>query len=115
MAVITELMQTYDQSVTADIWVAEGIHSISPSDTPLQLLLPKVQVSEIKAEWIEDELIPQKSSLAADITSTTATSITLVAGDAGEKLPPDVNTYNTVIRVDQEYMLVTAVSGDVCT
>jgi len=115
MAVITELMQTYDQSVTADIWVAEGIHSISPSDTPLQLLLPKVQVSEIKAEWIEDELIPQKSSLAAAITSTTATSITLVAGDAGEKLPPDVNTYNTVIRVDQEYMLVTAVSGDVCT
>lgn len=115
MAVITELMQTYDQSVTADIWVAEGIHSISPSDTPLQLLLPKVQVSEIKAEWIEDELIPQKSSLAADITSTTATSITLAAGDAGEKLPPDVNTYNTVIRVDQEYMLVTAVSGDVCT
>ncbi len=115
MAIITELMQTYDQAVSADIWVAEGIHSISPSDTPLQLLLPKVQVSEIKAEWIEDELIPQKSSLAAAITSTTATSITLATGDAVEKLPPDVNTYNTVIRIDQEYMLVTAVSGDVCT
>jgi hypothetical protein len=115
MAVITELMQTYDQSVSADIWVAEGVHSISPSDTPLQLLLPKVQVSETKAEWIEDELIPSKSSLAAALSSTSATSLTLSTGDAADKLPPDVNTYNTVIRVDQEYMLVTAVSGDVCT
>lgn len=115
MAVITELMQTYDQSVSADIWVAEGVHSISPSDTPLQLLLPKVQVSEIKAEWIEDELIPSKSSLASTVSSTTGTSLTLATGDVVDKLPPDVDTYNTVIRVDQEYMLVTAVAGDVCT
>jgi hypothetical protein len=115
MALITELMQTYDQSASADIWVAEGIHTISPSDTTLQLLLPKVQVSETKAEWIEDELTIQKSSLAATVSSTTGTSITIASGDGADKFPPDVATYNTVIRVDQEYMLVTEVSNDVCT
>ena len=50
MAIITELMQTYDQSDSADVWVAEGIHSISPSDTPLQLLLPKLRISKIKVD-----------------------------------------------------------------
>lgn len=115
MAIITDLMQTYDQSTSADIWVAEGIHNISPSDTPLQLLLPKIQVSETKAEWIEDELVAQKSALASTVSSTTGTSISVATGDGAGKLPPDVDTYNTVIRVDQEYMLITAVSGDVCT
>jgi hypothetical protein len=115
MAIITELMQTYDQSASADIWVAEGIHSISPSDTPLQLLLPKLQGAEIKAEWIEDELTPQTTSLAAAISNTTGTSITVASGDGADKFPPDVTTYNTLVRVDQEYMLVTAISGDVCT
>ncbi len=115
MAIITDLMQTYDQSISADIWVAEGIHNLSPSDTPLQLLLPKIQVAETKAEWIEDELVAQKSALASTLSSTTGTSITITSGDGADKLPPDVDTYNTVIRVDQEYMLVTAVSGDVCT
>jgi len=64
MAIITDLMQTYDQSISADIWVAEGIHNLSPSDTPLQLLLPKIQVSETKAEWIEDGIEIEEVLLA---------------------------------------------------
>ncbi|HGJ67143.1 TPA: hypothetical protein ENS27_17415 [bacterium] len=115
MAIITDLMQTYDQSLSADIWVAEGIHNISPSDTPLQLLLPKVQVSETKAEWIEDELTAQKTALAEAISSTQSTSLTVTTGDGADKFAPDVDVYNTIIRIDQEYMLVTGVSGDVCT
>ncbi|MDQ1329690.1 MAG: hypothetical protein QG641_2982, partial [Candidatus Poribacteria bacterium] len=86
-----------------------------PSDTPLQLLLPKIQVGETMAEWIEAELTPQITALAAAISTTTGTSITVASGDGADKFPPDVTTYNTVIRVDQEYMLVTAISGDVCT
>jgi len=108
-------MQTYDQSVSADIWVAEGIHTIAPSDTPLQLLLPKVQVSEIKAEWLEDELTAQKTSLASAVSSVEATSIAIAVGDGSDKFPPDVDVYNTVIRVGQEYMLVTAKSTDTLT
>lgn len=114
MAVITDLMQTYDQETSADIWVAEGIHMISPADTPLQLLLPKVQVSAVKAEWIEDELTGQMTTLAEGV-DTTSTSIIVASGDGTDKFPPDVATYNTVVRVDQEYMLVTAKSGDVLT
>jgi len=115
MGVITDLMQTYSQSNTSDYTIAEGIHAISPTDTPLQLLLPKVQVGSVKAEWIEDELTGQTTTLASTIGNTTATQITVANGDGGDKLPPDVSTYNVVIRVDQEYMLVTGKSNDVLT
>jgi hypothetical protein len=115
MAVITDLMQSYDQSTVNDYTIAEGIHMISPTDTPLQLLLPKVQVESVKYEWIEDELTGQVSSLAADISDTLVTQITIASGDGADKFPPDVDIYNTVIRIDQEYMLVTDRSGDVLT
>jgi hypothetical protein len=112
MAVISELMQSYDQSTSADIWVAEGIHSITPVDTPLQLILPKLQVGEIKAEWIEDELIGSVSALAATIATTTEASFAVTAGDGANKFLDDVDT---IIRVDQEYMLVTGLSTDTLT
>ena len=76
MALITDLMQTYDQSSGNDYTIAEGIHMISPTDTPLQLLLPKIQVGAVKAEWIEDELTGQATTLAATVADTTTTQIT---------------------------------------
>jgi hypothetical protein len=109
------LMQSYDQSTVNDVTIAEGIHMISPTDTPLQLLLPKVQVGSVKAEWIEDELTGQTTTLAATIASTTATQATVASGDGADKFPEDVDTYNVVIRIDQEYMLVTNESSDVLT
>jgi len=112
MAIITELMQTYDQSTSADIWVAEGIHSISPSDTPLQILFPKVQLGEVLAEWIEDELTASQSHLASTLASTDGTTANVHAGDGADKFD---DTIDTVIRIDQEYMLVTAVSTDALT
>lgn len=115
MAVITDLMQTYDQSIANDYTIAEGIHMISPTDTPLQLLIPKLQVEAVKAEWIEDELTGQTTTLAAAIGDTISTQITVASGAGADKFPPDVNTYNVVIRIDQEYMLVTAKSTDVLT
>ncbi len=112
MALIDDLMQTYDQSTTNDVHVAEGVHMISPTDTPLQLMLPKLQVTASLNEWIEDELQSQVSSLAGTVANTTTTTITVASGDGADKFPSDVATYNTVIRIDQEYMLVTAVSTD---
>lgn len=114
MAVITDLMQTYDQSDGNREFVAEGVHMISPYDTPLQMLLPKIQVKSTQPKWIEDELQGTTSALDGAIT-TTATSIDVYAGDGADKLPSDVATYNVVIRVDQEYMLVTATSTDALT
>lgn len=112
MAVIDDLMQNYDQSDTNDYSIAEGVHMISPTETPLQLILPKIQVSAVKDEWIEDELQSQVSSLLGTVADTDTTTITVASGDGADKFPSDVATYNTVIRIDQEYMLVTAVSTD---
>lgn len=105
-------MQSYDQSTTNDVFVAEGIHQISPTDTPLQLMFPKIQMTAVLAEHIEDELQSQVSSLAGTVANTTTQTITVASGDGADKFPSDVATYNTVIRIDQEYMLVTAVSTD---
>jgi hypothetical protein len=110
MAIITELMQSYDQAVSNDVWVAEGIHAISPSDTPLQLLLPKIQVSEVKPEWIEDNLSPL-STLINESGNITNVQTTIVVDD-GTLFDTDVDT---VIRIDQEYMLVTGVSTHTLT
>jgi hypothetical protein len=112
MAVISELMQSYDQSDSVDMWVAEGIHSITPSDTPLQLILPKLQVGAIKAEWIEDQLTGLSSHLEATCAATDTATIDVHTGDGADKFLDDVDT---VIRVDQEYMLVTAVATDKLT
>ena len=115
MPIITDLMQSYDQSNTNDYTIAEGVHIISPTDTPLQLMFPKVQVGSAKNEWIEDELTAQTSTLAAAIANTTATQATVATGDGADKFPPDVSSYNVVIRIDQEFMLVTGAAGDVLT
>ncbi len=116
MAIVTDLMQSYDQATNADIWVAEGVHMISPTNTPLQLLLPKIQVAEVKAEWIEDDLAGQVTTLAVTLASDTASvAVTLAAGAIAAMIPDDVATYNTLIRIDQEVMLITAISGNVAT
>lgn len=109
---INDLMQSYDQSDTNDVFVAEGVHQISPTDTPLQLMFPKIQVTSVLAEHIEDELQSQVSSLAGTVANTTTQTITVATDDGADKFPSDVATYNTVIRIDQEYMLVTGVSTD---
>ena len=114
MAVVTDLIQTYDQSTSADIWIAEAIHMISPSETKFQLMLPKIQVGETKAEWIEDELVGQKTTLLTTNSATDQNTITIAASGTS-MVPSDVATYQTVIRIDQEYMLVTAMNANVLT
>lgn len=110
MATIVDLMQSYDQSSTNDTWYAEGIMQISPVDTPLILLLPKMQVNSVYPGWIEDSLISQVSAVAATITAT-ATTLEITAADGTAKFPNDVATYNVEIMVGTEHMLVTALVG----
>lgn len=115
MAVATDLMQTYQQSDTNDRDVAEGIHMISPTDTPLQLMFPKINVNAVELEWIEDALTGQESSLSVTVANNSTDTITIASGDGTDKFPEDVGTYPTVIAVDEEYMLVTAISSDLLT
>jgi len=115
MAVATDLMQSYQQSDVNDVNVAEGIHMISPTDTPLQLMFPKIQTDAVLNEWIEDSLTGQTSSLSVTVANTTTDSITVASGDGTDKFPEDVATYQAIIRIDEEFMLVTAMSSDVAT
>lgn len=112
MAVIHDLIQTYDQSTALDQQIADGIHMITPTDTPLQLMFPKVQVGATKSEWIQDELVGQTTTLAATISATDTGTITVATGDGTDKFPTDAATYPVVVRIDEEYFLVTAIGSN---
>lgn len=115
MAIVVDLVQSYDQATSNDQDVAMGIHMIDPVDTPLQLMLPKVPVTATTVEWIEDALIPTKTTLAATVSDTTGTEITVASGQGTAMFPTDMATYSPIIKIDQEYFLVTAESSDVLT
>lgn len=108
MAVIYDLMTHYDQSTTNLTWYAPGVHMMSPADTPLQLLLPKIQTFSTDPSWDEDTLTSQVSALS---TSVTAGAVTLLVIGASSRIPSDVSTFNVPILVDNEYMLVTGITG----
>lgn len=110
MAQVLDLMQSYDMASVNDQFVADGVHTISPTDTPLQIMLPKMQVSSTKAEWIEQSLTAKTTTLGAAITASD-TEITLAAGAASDLFPGDT-TYKVQIRIDREVFLATANAAD---
>ena len=55
----SEAVATFNQTVGVKQDMDEAIRILSPSDTPLQQLLPTVSTNEIKVEWMEEELMPQ--------------------------------------------------------
>lgn len=85
------------------------VHTISPTETPLQIMLPKMQVFATEAKWVEQELTAKTCTLGAAYTASDAT-MTLGSGDATNLFPPDA-TYNVQIMVDQEVFLATAKGG----
>lgn len=109
MAQITDLAQTYDFNTVNEDFVADGIHSISPTETPLQLILPKMQVSNEKAEWIEQDLTAKVTTIAATYSSQAAT-MTLAASAATALFPGDT-TYRVQIMVGTEILLATGKAG----
>lgn len=110
MAQVLDLMQSYDMASVNDQFVADGVHTVSPTDTPLQIMLPKMQVSAVKAEWIEQSLTAKTTTLGAAITASD-TEITLAAGAASDLFPGDT-TYKVQIRIDREVFLATANAAD---
>ncbi len=72
-------------------------------------MLPKMPVSAVKAEWIEQDLTAKTCTLGATYASNAAT-MTLGSGDATNLFPPDT-TYNVQIMVDKEVFLATAKGG----
>ena len=111
MATRVDLLQTYQQSTANQYSIAPGIHMIHAQTNLVQQLLPKVQEAAIKVEWIEDEVPKLFSALAATIDSTDQTSIDVTAGHGTDRFA-DAASVDTVIKVDSEYMLVTARTTD---
>ena len=111
MATTVDIMQTYDQSDVNDYSIAEGIHLIHAQTNVLQLLLPKVQENAIKVEHIEDTVPKLFSALAATIDSTDQTSIDVTAGHGTDRFA-DADNVDTIIKIDDEYMVVTARTTD---
>lgn len=109
MAQITDLMQSYDMSTINETFIADGVHSISPTETPLQLALAKMQVDAVDPQWVEQDLTPKTCTLGATYSASDAT-MTLGSGDATDLFPPD-STYNVQIMVGQEIFLATAKAG----
>lgn len=86
MAYRNEAVATFNQTVGVKQDMDEAIRILSPSDTPLQQLLPTVSTNEIKVEWMEEELMPQAVTISAKSgtgpwTLTTTDTTELRVGD----------------------------------
>jgi hypothetical protein len=98
---------TYDLATGVKLDIEDIIYLISPFDVPLQggmgtdglTALSTGSIFEKKAEWLDEQLLTPKTTLAASMT-TTATSLILAAGTGVSFQTGDVLT------VDQEQLYV---------
>ncbi len=109
MSIVDDLMQSYDMATVNEEFVADGVHTISPTETPVQIFLPKMQVGSVDPKWIEQELTAKTCTIGSTYAASDAT-MTLGSGDATNLFPPD-STYNVQILVGQEVLLATAKGG----
>ncbi len=80
--------QTYDLATGVKLDVEDVIWLISPFDVPLQggmgadgrTALSVSNVTEKKIEWLDEQLLTPKSTLAAQVVTTTQTTIQVAAG-----------------------------------
>ena len=75
-----EAVASFNQTVGVKQDMDEAIRILSPSDTPLQQLLPTVSTNEIKVEWMEEELMPQAVTNTA-VSGTGPWTLTTSATD----------------------------------
>lgn len=104
---------TYDLTTGVIVDIENMIHGLDPFDVPLlgsysadgRTAIAKGTCFEKKVEWLDETLLTPRSTLAANIL-VGATSATVPAADANKFGVGDV------IRLNGEYIRVTAVSGD---
>lgn len=106
MPQIHDLMQSYDMATVNEDFIADGIHTISPTETPLQIMLPKMPVSAVDPQWIEQSLTAKIATLSASYAVDDDT-LTLEAGEGTDLFPTD-SSYHVQVMIDNEIMLATA-------
>lgn len=114
MAVQTGRRGTYESTVGLRLDLEDAIHMISPFDVPFLgtygpgngSVLGRETTESTTVEWLEDELVPGSDALSGALT----TGDTAVVVDNG-----DYFKVNDMIRVDDEFMRVSAISNDTLT
>ncbi|MBW8034505.1 MAG: hypothetical protein FVQ79_02245 [Planctomycetes bacterium] len=116
MAVIDQPKTTYSDTTTHKRAIGDVMNMIDPRDTPLVAILGldsartkfKIFENSTKIELLEDELDPLSTTANQGTTITTTTlSITVTDGSVFQD--------GHVIKLDSEYMVVSAVSSEVIT
>jgi len=103
-------LQTYDLPTGVKLDVEDAIWLISPFDVPLQggmgadgrTALSVGSCFETKVEWLDEVLLTPKTTLAAQYTTTTITTIQVAAGTGVNFQTGDV------LQIDGEQVQVTA-------
>ncbi len=106
---IVDLLKSYNMATVNEDFIADGVHTISPTETPLQIMFPKMQVDAVEPKWVEQELTSKTCTIGSTYSASDAT-MTLGSGDATNLFPGDT-TYNVQIMVDEEVLLATAKGG----
>jgi hypothetical protein len=102
--------QTYDLATGVKLDVEDVIWLISPFDVPLQggmgadgrTALSVSNVTEKKIEWLDEQLLTPKTTLAAQVVTTTQTTIQVAAGTGVNFQTGDV------LQIGTEQVQVTA-------
>jgi hypothetical protein len=95
-----------------------GVHMIDPVNNVLQRIMPKVQVVAVKHEWIEDTRVDVETSLAATISTTDGTTMTVASGDGATHFGncgSGTREDKYLVMIDTEYVSADSRSGDVIT
>jgi len=109
---------TYGDTVTFQIATSDVIALLSPTEVPFVQRIGldgdpgKFRVENwpsTQVKWFEDEVRALTVGLGAAITTTTGTSVTLATGAGWNVM------VNDVVKVDDEYMYVTARNADTLT
>lgn len=114
MAVQAGRRGTYESTVGVRLDIEDAIYMISPFDVPFLgtygaeggSVLGRDTTTQVKVEWLEDELVPGSDQLNGALT----TGDTAVIVDNGAYFK-----VNDLIRVDNEFMRVVSISTNTLT
>lgn len=109
MVIAADRVTTYDLTAGTMLDVEDMIHLLSPHDTPLTggygadglTVFPSGPVSQVKTEWLHEEILTPRSTAAA--TQTTGDTVVTVA--SGERIR--FSTGDIVLMGSGEYVRVT--------
>src|SRR6478609_7023038 len=81
MAATLGQVRTSDRTVGVKVDMDEAVYILPVDDVPLQRWLPSAPTSNIKVEWMEEQLTPQTDTISAVTGTSTPWTITVSDGN----------------------------------